>query len=73
MVLFWYDLNGRIITNKYRVKLFTALDGLFYRRTNGAFVIVYSDLKHSDEINYVLNDEVEFVKKTIPILRGLLD
>ena len=38
--LFWFDLNGRIVTNAYAAKAYSIQDAMFRRRTNGAVVAV---------------------------------
>jgi EpsI family protein len=40
LVLFWYDLNGRAVANRYNAKFISAVNGLIHRRTNGAVVIL---------------------------------
>jgi EpsI family protein len=39
-VVFWYDINGRIVSSIYKAKLFTLWGALAHRRTNGAVVMV---------------------------------
>ena len=41
-VLFWYELNGRQVADPYRAKLWTIGDALYWRRTNGALVVVWT-------------------------------
>lgn len=72
LVLFWYDLNGRVVANKYEAKLITAFDGLLYRRTNGAIIIVSSDLDNPTETEEVLKDEIDFVHSFFPVLKNYL-
>ncbi len=39
-LIFWYDINGRIATDRYDVKKYTILNGLLRQRTSGAVVVV---------------------------------
>jgi EpsI family protein len=39
-VIFWYDMNGRIIADRYRARLETLRDALVHGRTNGALVLI---------------------------------
>lgn len=39
---FWYNINGRAAADKYWAKHYSAMDGLFYGRNNGAVVMVFS-------------------------------
>jgi EpsI family protein len=68
LLLFWYDMNGKIIASRYRARIFTALDGLFRGRTNGAIVIVSKNVEHPDSLKEILKDEMEFVSELIPVL-----
>jgi len=43
LVSYWFDMNGRIVPNRYMAKLYMLLDALWHRRTNGALVLVFSD------------------------------
>ena len=42
-VLFWYDVNGRIVSDFYRLKSYTIWDAVTRRRTNGAVVMIAWD------------------------------
>lgn len=68
LLLSFYDLNGQIVANRYMVKFVTVINGLLSRQTNGAIIVVYSELKHSDELNKVFDDEVQFVQEVATIL-----
>jgi EpsI family protein len=72
LLLFWYDMNGKIIISRYRARIFTALDGLFRGRTNGAIVIVSKAFEHTDNPKDTLEDEVGFVQELLPLLRNYL-
>ena len=39
-LIFWYDLNGRIVADMYLAKAYTVWDALTRRRTNGAVIMV---------------------------------
>jgi EpsI family protein len=71
-LIFWYDLNGRIITNKYYCKFLSALDGLIRSRNNIAVVIVSSNLGQRDEIQGVSKEQEEFVTEILPVLKNYL-
>ncbi|MCP9471110.1 MAG: exosortase W [Nitrospira sp.] len=49
VAMFWYDLNGRLLTGPLAVKLYTALDGMTHGRTNGALIWVATDLPSAGE------------------------
>lgn len=71
MVLFWYDLNGRILANPQVVKLYTAYDAVVHGRTNGALVWVSADLPSNDQAGR--NQAAEILAKFIGALYSGLD
>lgn len=71
MVLFWYDLNGRILANPQMVKLYTAYDAVVHGRTNGALVWVSADLPSDDQAGR--NQAAEILAKFIGALYSGLD
>ncbi|HLG22806.1 MAG TPA: exosortase W [Candidatus Manganitrophaceae bacterium] len=44
LICFWYDLNGRIVTSRYLAKLYTVWDVFAHGRTNGAIILLASDV-----------------------------
>ena len=43
-IVFWYDINGRKVTNRYGAKGWTIWDSATRRRSNGGVVMVSADL-----------------------------
>lgn len=72
LLLFWYDMNGKMIISRYRAKIFTFFDGFFRGRTNGAIIIVSKNFEDLNSIKETLKDEVDFVRELLPILRTYL-
>ena len=70
-ILFWYDVNGRVIANRYRAKLATLLDGLRLGRTNGAFVLLSGDPFDGEGVELQRETEA-FARDLISVLRGYL-
>ena len=68
LILYWYDINDEIVADNYKAKLFTTLDGLLHRRTNGAIVMVSSNVTNTDDFDKVLKDEVQFIQALFPFL-----
>jgi EpsI family protein len=71
-ILYWYDVQGKIIANRYIAKFVTALNGLFRNGTNGALVMVYSDEKDPEQIEQTFNDEIDFIRELMPALAKYL-
>jgi EpsI family protein len=72
LILYWYDQNGKIIANNYKAKFITAIDGLIHRRTNGAIIIVSGDIENRDDVRVLLDDEIEFIRNALPLLKQYL-
>jgi len=70
--LFWYEVGGRSVSNRYKAKFFTALDGIFKHRTNGAIIMIFSKIEDSIGSNTAFKDEVDFVEHFLPELRRYL-
>lgn len=71
LAIYWYDLNGRIVADRYKAKLITIMDGLIHNRTNGALVVVSRNVNEIDSVT-ALNTELEFAKALIPTLSDYL-
>jgi EpsI family protein len=68
-VLFWYDINGRIVPDIYRAKGYTLWDAITRRRTNGAVIMVAwqdSPLVPAAEARERAR---EFARAAMPLLR----
>jgi len=70
MVLFWYDLNGRILASPQAVKLYTTFDAVVHGRTNGALMWVAVDLVSDDQAGQeqAVATLVRFVSTLYPAL-----
>ncbi len=68
-VIFWYDIDGHIIADRYRAKLETMRDALVHGRTNGALVLIAGD--SVDDAGTVAQMEV-FTRTLFPRLRSYL-
>jgi EpsI family protein len=71
-VLYWYDVQGRIISNRYAAKFLIALNGFIYGRTNGALIMIYRDNTSLDNSEQVVNDEMNFAQALMPVLDDYL-
>lgn len=74
MVVFWYDLNGRVLATPVQVKIYTAIDAMIYGRTNGAFIWVERDLSQAEaeEIKQASDVLDQFVTQVFPRLGRVL-
>jgi len=67
-VFYWYNCNGRNIGGRNEVKLITATGGLLNRRTNGAVIMVVSDVNKLEELQNTFIHEKKFIQNVIPVL-----
>ena len=70
-VLFWYDVNGRILTNLYVAKGYTIWDALTRGRTNAAVVMIEWRADDAD-LERARAMAVGFADAVVPLLRGYL-
>jgi EpsI family protein len=47
-ILYWYDINGRVVSSAFLAKAYTIWDGFTRRRTNGAVVMISWDGPEQD-------------------------
>jgi len=68
-IYFWYDVNGRILVDRYETKLKTLMDTFTKRRSNGALVLVMTrNDNHGGE-----NPALRFVQSVLPLTRTFLN
>ncbi len=70
LILFWYDLNGRIVDERMSAMASTAWNGIVRGRTNGGFIAVKRSLKTDIGTKNVPGGyEEDFIAALIPILK----
>ena len=68
---FWYDINGEILTDRYKTKLATLINNLWNKRTNGAMVIItvndeWTKNKEADK------HAIKFIRTALPVIKDHL-
>jgi Protein of unknown function (DUF3485) len=71
-VLFWYDINGRILVNRLTANASTIWDALSRGRTNGALVMVYREREQNVTHESDSGEMRDFVVELLPVLRNYL-
>lgn len=71
IVYFWYDINGRVVTDRYHAKWSTAVDWLLRRRTNAALVVIALERAAASPEAMTVGQRW-FVSESLPLIRGLL-
>jgi EpsI family protein len=72
LILFWYDLNRHIASERYMAKLYTICDALVNRRTNGAVIIIKSELDDIETLPGKMLKVEGFIKTIYPVLGDYL-
>ena len=74
-VLFWWDVNGRVIADRFQTKLATILDSLLNRKTNAGLVFVITNTSDGNDPQNktVENAEEKFIRDFIPLTRDYLN
>jgi EpsI family protein len=64
-LLYWYDIDGRIVSNSYLVKAYTVWDGLTRQRTNGGVIMISWEGARPDG----RAEAIAFAGELIPVLQ----
>ena len=71
-LIFWYDLNGRIVADMYLAKAYLVWDALTRRRTNGAVIMVEWDYPAGSDSDASRLKTIGFVRELVPVLRNYM-
>jgi EpsI family protein len=71
-VLFWYDVNGRILSDLYVAKGYTVWDAVTRGRTNAALVMIEWTGSSRDDFERSRERVLEFADSVVRLLRGYL-
>jgi len=72
LILFWYDLNRHIASERYMAKLYTIWDALVNRRTNGSIIMIKSELHDINHLDGKLLQAERFINAIYPVLEDYL-
>jgi len=70
--IYWIDINGRIIGDKYRAKAYNILDFIKHRRTNSAIVLMKVNKKNGEDIDQALDRYNNFIFELSSVLKHYL-
>jgi EpsI family protein len=73
VVLYWIDIDGTILRDKSRAKLYTMRDALLLRKSNGAVVLVTTDGSGPGGVDAGTRLASEFLRAAYPVLREHLE
>jgi EpsI family protein len=71
-VVFWYDINGRPVVDRYAAKAWTVWDTVSRRRSNGAVVMLVADLPADGNAADVIRETQALAGRTAVALDGYL-
>jgi len=69
VTIYWYYINGRIVSDSYMGKLYTVWDGLRRGQTNGAIVMVETDVASNEDMEAKLAMTENFIGKIHHLIR----
>jgi EpsI family protein len=72
MTFFWYDLNGRIVTDQIKAKAYMLSNAVLERGTNGAVIMLTMDYKKPEDESLYKAEAGDFIKNVVPALRNYL-
>lgn len=67
-VIYWYDLNGRVVTDMVHAKAYMLWDGLTRWRTNGAVVMIASETPFDTASETSRDQAMAFAQAILPLL-----
>ena len=70
--IYWIDINGRIIGDKYRAKAYNILDFIKHGRTNSAIVLMKVNKKNGEDIDQALDRYNNFIFELSSVLKHYL-
>lgn len=68
-IYFWYDINGRVLTDRYTAKIATIMGAFLHRRTNAAIVVISVSNEAKTEGN---GYETRFIREVFPMIEDYL-
>ena len=69
-VVYWYVLNGRAVAAEYQAKLYSAWDSIIYGRSNGALIVVRTQLGTGESVAAARTRISDFVEGFLTISKG---
>ena len=69
---FWYNVDGKIMTDRYKAKLISMTNAFAKRRTNAAIIVVSFENTDTRKLNDFKDVEIEFLQQIFPSLNTLL-
>jgi EpsI family protein len=67
--IYWIDINGRIIGDKYRAKAYNILDFIKHGRTNSAIVLIKVNKKNGEDIDQTIDRYNNFISNLSAVLK----
>jgi EpsI family protein len=72
LVTYWYDMDGYVTSSNIEAKIITALRGLLKLKTNGAIILIASNLNASDRVEKVAEQQEKFATAIYPFVKEYL-
>jgi len=72
LVLFWYDLHGKIVTNRFLAKFYIMEDALVHGRNDGTLIALSVPLSETVDSEHARSTAERFLSEMIPVLADYL-
>lgn len=72
LAYFWYDIDGKVMIDRYKAKLTTVINAITKRRTNAAIIIVSGQKHEKTGFKNSGNTTSDFVELLFPAIRNYL-
>jgi EpsI family protein len=73
LVLFWYDINGRIVSNQFWAQFLIIYDALIHGHSNGAIIMLFGPPEQSSRLEKTFEYEQTLIRSLIPIIQKHLN
>lgn len=64
-VIFWYDIRGRVIADRYMAKALTLLNAAFANRSDGALIVVSAPVEAITDMSSISEKSKDFAREVI--------
>ena len=72
VVLVWFDVNGRLVADRYSAKVYTAWNVLRRGKANGAVLLVAADYAREEDLPRAVASAESFAREVVPAAQGYL-
>lgn len=68
LVLFWYDIDGWVVANRFQVQIITAWRWLLFGQTSGSIILISVPIASTEEAEVAFARGADFIREVTPAL-----